>query len=173
MGNKSKEIREAIRKICGIDDEGLMFFNATIISIQNDTCTIDRNGLQFTDVRLSALVDDSTTKLLIVPAVNSMVLIADLNYGMMRDLAVIGWSEIDSITINGGNNGGLTITPTLVQELNKNNEILSGILGVLTGLAIPEPGNGSPSALQTALKSAITGKQIGDFSQIEDTKINH
>jgi len=170
---KALEIRELLRKICGVDNEGLVFFNATIVSVEDETCTIDRNGLQFTDVRLGAVVDGNANNLIIKPADNSMVLIADLSDGLMRDLAVIGWSEIDTITINGGTNGGLTITPTLVRELNKNNDILSGILGVLNGLSIPEPGNGSPSALQTALKGAVTGKPLGNFSQIEDTKIKH
>jgi len=173
MGNKSKEIRDAIRSICGIDNQGLIFFNAKIVSVDDETCTIERNGLEFTDVRLAAVVDGNTKNLLIKPKVGSMVLIADLSEGLMRDLAIIGWSEMDTITINGGENGGLTITPTLVQELNKNNAILTALLGVLTGAPIPEPGNASPSALQIALKGAVTGKQLGDFSKIEDAKIKH
>ena len=170
---KGKDVRELIRKIAGVDNQGLIFFNAEVMSVDGETCTVTRNGLQFTDVRLAAVVDGNTKNLLIKPKVGSMVLIADLSEGLMRDLGIIGWSEVDTITINGGDNGGLTITPTLVQELNKNNAILTALIGVLTGAPIPEPGNASPSALQIALKTAVTGKQLGDFSQIENKKIKH
>lgn len=82
-------------------------------------------------------------------------------------------NEVELIEFNGGENGGLTITPALVRELNKTNELLQAILGVLTGAPIIEPGNGSPSALQAALKAAVTGKEIGDYSDIENEKIKH
>jgi hypothetical protein len=42
-------------------------------------------------------------------------------------------------------------------ELNKIKTYLQGIHTVLTGAPIPEPGNGSPSALQTALSVAVAG----------------
>ena len=83
------------------------------------------------------------------------------------------FSEVESIVFDGGVNGGLTITPKLVQELNKNNTLLQAIITILSGSPIPEPGNGSPSALQTALKGAISGKELGDFSEIENSKIKH
>jgi hypothetical protein len=43
----------------------------------------------------------------------------------------------------------------------------------LQNTVINEPGSGSPSALQAALKIALTGQQLGDYSQIEDTKVKH
>lgn len=77
------------------------------------------------------------------------------------------------VIINGGNNGGMTITPTLRAELQKNNAILQALLNVINGAPIPEPGQGSPSALQSALSGAVTGRQVGDFSQIENDKVKH
>ena len=118
MGSKSKDIRDAIRKICEIDNQGLMFFNAEVISIDGETCTIQRNDLEFTDVRLGAVVDGNAKNILITPKIGSMVLIADLSEGLMRDLAVIGWSEVDTITINGGYLGGLVNVQALTTKLN-------------------------------------------------------
>ena len=83
------------------------------------------------------------------------------------------FSEVESIVIDGGENGGLTITPKLVDELGKTNSLLQAFITVISGATVPEPGNGSPSALQIALKGAITGKQLGDYSEIENTKIKH
>ena len=77
------------------------------------------------------------------------------------------------VIINGGNNGGMTITPTLRAELEKNNAILQALLNVINGAPIPEPGQGAPSALQSALSGAVTGRQVGDFSNIENDKVKH
>ena len=77
------------------------------------------------------------------------------------------------VIINGGNNGGMTITPTLRAELQKNNVILQALLNVINGAPIPEPGQGAPSALQSALSGAVTGRQVGDFSNIENDKVKH
>jgi len=82
-------------------------------------------------------------------------------------------NEVELLQFNGGENGGLTITPELVTQLNKTNELLQAVLTVLSGTPIPEPGNGSPSALQAALKAAVAGKQLGDYTSIENPKITH
>ena len=58
-------------------------------------------------------------------------------------------------------------------ELNKNNQILQSILAVINGSPIPEAGNGATSLLQTTLKGVLVGKQIGDFSNIENNKVKH
>ena len=173
MGNRSKEIRDAIRKICGIDNQGLIFFNAKIVSVDDETCTIDRNGLQFEDVRLAAVIDGNTKNLLIKPKVGSMVLVADLSEGLLRDLAVIGWSEVDSITINRGENGGLTNTPELKSQLDKLSKRVDDIISAINGAPTATPADGGAAA-QTYTKgklALIVDKE--DFGDIEDTKIKH
>ena len=82
-------------------------------------------------------------------------------------------TEEGDIIMNRGTNGGLTITPTLQQELEKNNALLQALLTVISGAPIPEPGMGSPSAFQTALASAVAGKMLGNFSSIENAKVKH
>lgn len=59
---------------------------------------------------------------------------------------------------------------TTQTELNKDNSILTALVGIINGTPIPEPGNGAASALQTALKGAITGKTNADFSKIKSEK---
>jgi len=110
--------------------------------------------------------------LIVKPTLNTDCLIAILE-GQESVTWLLHASEVDAMVFNGGENGGLTITPELKTQLDKTNELLQAVITVLTGTPIPEPGNGSPSALQTALKSAITEKALGDYSQIEDTKITH
>jgi len=55
---------------------------------------------------------------------------------------------------------------TLQSQIEKTNNLLQSLLNVIEGASIPEPGNGSPSALQTALKAAVGSQTLGDFSNI-------
>jgi len=75
--------------------------------------------------------------------------------------------------LNGSNLGGLIKIRELAEGLNKNVELLSSLLGVLQGAQINEAGNGSPSSLQAALRTALAGKSVGDFSQIENAVVKH
>lgn len=74
--------------------------------------------------------------------------------------------------INGSDYGGLIKIEELKAQLQKNTAILNGLLGVLK-VSVTEPGNGSPSAFQAALLSAIGTMQTGDFSNIENKKVVH
>lgn len=166
MGNKAKEIREAIRKICGRDDGGFLFFNATVKSVETDSCTITYDDIDIPDVRLNASINGNANNILIKPKTGSTVLIADLSEGLLRDLAVIGWSEVDSITINGGQLGGLV----KIQELtNKLNSLVTTFNShthpvATTGTATSQTGTAAATAAQASQFSK------GDY---EDTKIKH
>ena len=166
---------------------------------ENDTCDIEplRGGAEYLEVRLKAVIKQTDVKLVVYPVIGSIV-----HFGIIEnnpaDTYVTQITEFESvlitnktlfklhlkedgkldieakeITFNGGNNKGLVKEPELVKELNKNNQILQAILGVINGTPIPEAGNYAPSSLQTTLKGVLTGKQIGDFTQLENTKIKH
>lgn len=64
------------------------FFSAKVISIQGNTCTVDVNGLQLSDVRLQPTTTGGDATLLIVPAVNSFVLVA-CNAGNLSNMWVV------------------------------------------------------------------------------------
>lgn len=129
-------------------------------------------------IRLNAAVMEK--KLAIIPAVGSYILVGVINNNPQARY-MISASEIDklvvdakiSVVINGGKNGGMCITPKLVTELEKTNQLLTGIITIINGSPITEPGNGAPSALQAALNGAISGKALGDYSQVENEKVKH
>jgi len=77
-----------------------------------------------------------------------------------------------SVELNGKSFGGLVKGEELKTQLDKNSEILQSILTTLV-TPVPEPGNGSPSAFQAALKAALAGKAPGVFSAIESDKVFH
>ena len=74
--------------------------------------------------------------------------------------------------INGNDYGGLIKIEELKTQLQKNTAILQGLLGTLK-TPITEPGNGSPSAFQATLITAIGALQAGNFSNIENKKVVH
>lgn len=157
-------------------------FLGKVISVdkENEVCEVEKaEGLSFYNVRLNSIIDILETKVTAYPKVGSYVICQLLNDN--KHVAYISkFSEVDEIkvicekiTINDGANGGLTITPELKKELVKNNAILSAIMNVIEGISIMELGNGNPSALQIALQSAIAGKTVGSFENIENTKVRH
>ncbi len=140
-------------------------FEATVISRDDENLTVDIAPLEdaeLFDVRLKAEY----------PASGCSVLV-----GVIRNnpetCFILKTSEVEKIEINGGDNGGLVIWPDTKAELEKNNEILQGLLDILTGTPINEPGNGAPSALQAALSVALAGKQVGDFDNKENEKVTN
>jgi phage baseplate assembly protein V len=78
----------------------------------------------------------------------------------------------ESVTFNGGENGGLTITPELVAQLEKMSARIDGIIDAIkNGVPIPQDGG---AGLQTTIKAAliaIVDKE--DFSAVENEKIKH
>ncbi len=183
--SKEYECRKLMRGIIGEPNQDSHL--CIVTAVDGATCDVKRiiDGKEIKRVRLNATIKASDG-LVIVPKIGSAVLVTKID---SNKYFVSQFSEIEkiilnvtdnvevnaanTITFNGGENGGLTITPKLVEELNKTNAALQAIITVLTGEPVPEPGNGSSSALQLELNLALAGKQIGDFSQIENTKITH
>lgn len=185
-----EEIRKATRAIVS-DMIPLTVQWAKVDSIDKDNGTMNAIGLDddlpFEDVLLSI----NSTGILTIPVIGSKVLIGMIENSDMNAVLLMA-EQINSYlitikngfkmhlkddgtaTINGDGFGGLTKTPELISQLNKNNKILSGIISVINNPSpIPEPGNGAPSALQAALKASIAGKVMGDFSNIENKTIKH
>jgi hypothetical protein len=64
----------------------------------------------------------------------------------------------------GGDVDNMVRYSELKTGYDKTKAALDAILTILNGAPIPEPGNGAPSALQTALAAALVGKNTGDIS---------
>lgn len=164
-----EQIRRAIKKIAGERKPIIIPAKIKDVNEQQRTCTVEFEGIELTDVRLTA---DKNSDSYILPVKNTYVLLAFIE-NSETDAIVIAYSEIEKIVINNGKNGGLIKIKELEKELKKINSILQAMMNVIKGSAIPEPGNGSPSAFQTALKGALAGKILPDYSKIENKKILH
>ena len=77
-----------------------------------------------------------------------------------------------TVELNGTEHGGLIKIAELKKELEKTNAFLKAFVQVLQ-VPVTEAGNGAPSVFQAALNGALSSLQLADFSQIENTKVQH
>jgi hypothetical protein len=71
-------------------------FNATVVSVEGETCTIKMDDLSIPNVRLKATANEGQNYLLITPKVNTDVLVVSLS-GTYDNLAVMAADEIEKI----------------------------------------------------------------------------
>lgn len=152
-----------------------ILFPAEVQAVDKEamTCVVSPiNGAEMFDVRLKASVNTVMDGIVQFPVKGTTVLVCLIgNDPEMGFVAAV--DEVDEVLMFGGENGGLAITPKLVQELNKTNTLIQSWLDVINGAPVLEPGNGAASVLQASLKGASTGKQLGDYSEIENEKVKH
>ncbi len=124
------------------------------------------------DIRLLPAIGESAASIVLIPETGSLVLV-----GIIANIPsasyMITCQKASKIILRGGSLGGLVKAKELKKQIDKNTNVLQAIINVLTGAPIPEPGNQVPSALQTALKSAVTGKQLADLKDIENKTVTH
>lgn len=170
--SKTSDIKEAIRAIANGGSGRQLLLVGTVKATDGETCTVDIQGLEIDEVRLTAVNDGTSGKLLLTPATGSYVLMADLSGGELRDVAVVGYTQLESvettceqITLNGGSNGGLVNIEQLknwMQSVEKDLQTLQTLLK-----SSPIAGNGAPAAI------AFTPQTKSVASDIEDETITH
>ena len=149
---KKNDIRDAIRTL---SDKGDALYSIVCkvkkVDLINNLCDCEPiNGdADLLDVRLMA---QSSTGFLIIPKLNSVVVVTMLN---KYTGYVAMFSEVDEIQLNGGLNGGIVKATTLTTKLN----ILEADLNALktafsSWVIIPSDGGAALKAIATAWASA-------------------
>jgi len=137
------------------------------------TCVVELpDETEIPDVRLKAAIDNVKDGLVQIPAVNSTVLVGLIG-NKVSTRCVVMVSVVDEVLFFDGTNGGLVKWPSAKGQLDKVKDYLTAINNVLNGAPIAEPGGGAPSALQTSLKTAVSGIGMPDFANLENTKVKH
>jgi len=92
-----KELQEALKKL---GSRGVSTFPAQVVSVNKDegTCTVDNGNLEFTDVALSATVEDNAKRFFLFPKVGSFVLVSPIEENVHR-LYVEFFSEIEDFNM--------------------------------------------------------------------------
>ena len=169
MDNQQR-IANGFNRLLRSNATNAVIFTAQVVEVQDKTCTVKIGTLTTTDVRLCAVVNDNEASLIVKPKEGTQITVADLSNGQMRDLVVIKYDEIDTITINGGKLGGLTITPELVANLGKMTARINGIIDAIKNApTVPQDGG---SAFKAAIVTALNGLvDVENFSKIENERI--
>lgn len=178
---RAKEIKEAIRTIAGAGSGGRLLLVGKVKSVDGESCTVEVAGLELDEVRLTAVSDGGDGKTVLTPKTGSMVLMGDMSGGLLRDLAVIGYTEVekitatcDSIELNGGENGGLVNIGNLKNNLDALKRYVeamkSAVANGFTSVGASTAANGPAGRI--AFEGAMAAQYI-NFEDMEDTKITH
>lgn len=184
------EVREALR---GMVREMMIdgALQATVKSVDKQAGTIVATSLKedidYHDVRLKAVVADGNGRgILAYPVVGSQVSIVVLD-GIDVMLFVSQMSDIESykvtadngvsieltvggkVLLNGDSLGGLVKVAELQTQLAKSSAVIDGIKTAINAWV---PTNGD-IGLKSALKAALVGKALGDFSNLANPNVKH
>jgi hypothetical protein len=182
---KEDELAEGLERAIKNVMRGALVVDGVIINTDDaetkfvcDVQVGDDNPCTYFAVPLRVMVG-SQAAFIEIPNVNSNcpLCFRDANIGRPQILFVDSvlkiLSNATNVIFNGGQLGGIVKAKELQTQSNKDKQILDALLQILTGPPIDEPGNGAPSALQTALATALAGLQSGTWDQLEDPTITH
>jgi len=160
-------IREAVRKMMEdkIGNDSAML--CTVVSVSGSTCNVKTldNEADLYDVRLQSATSNG---ILMKPKVGSIVVVTPITD---FEFVVVMFSDIDEITLLDGSFGGLTKTQELKTQLDKTNEVVQAIVDTLQQW-VPVANDGG-AALKAFFPTKLLTKTVGDFSDIESSKIIH
>lgn len=100
--DKSSKIKGLIRSITGTDRPSFGFRLMEVVSVEGDLCRAKIDDLEIPDIRLSSINGGSENGLLVTPATGSIILVADLSCGNLRELCAVAYSEIESVRFHQG-----------------------------------------------------------------------
>lgn len=143
----------------------ITIWQGIVKSVEGTTCTVTFGKLDVEGVRLRASLAENESHLLIVPKVNTAVVVGSLSNDLSL-LVVLAVDEVESITINGGKLGGLINIESLTQKINE-------LVRTFNNHTHQVSTTGSATA-QTGTAAAVASKASElNKSDYEDTKVTH
>lgn len=96
----------------------LTVYQGIVVSVEDKICTVRFGSMDVSGVRLRASEAADDAQLLIVPRVDTAVIVGSLS-GDLTQLAVLSVDAVDRIEINGGKLGGLVNIEALTDSINR------------------------------------------------------
>lgn len=146
--DKYRQLAELLK---GRQTRSEVFFTATFVSSQGDTCTIKVDDLTLDGVRMLPTTTKSENKVLMTPMVGTDVLVGSLS-GDFSNLFVMSANEVDNIEITCNGQNVMTLISDLIGSL-------SGTL-VLTTSVGAATGNFDPGTIAKLKNIEMAFKQI-------------
>jgi len=167
MDKRVEQIIEGLHRLLKVSESSFIA-KVTDNSKEFTVDVKDLNGTLYPDVRKVGTVGKNG--IVPTPSNDSYVIVSRISNS--DDLFISMYSEIDSIELMGGNNGGIAIVSGLVEKYNQIESDINSLKSAISAW-IPVPNDGG-SALKTALGQwygqQLTITQVAD---IENDKIKH
>lgn len=173
---------KALRELSRPDDQ-IMVADVVSVDTNNDTIDIRFDNLELAGVRLRSIIDSQGNRVVVYPAVGSVVLVGRI--GASNQMYVQAVGEVDKVLCRIGDmrlqvtedgfvyNEGKHTTANadiLKTELNKLSKRVDDLLDALKQ-ASPDSSTGTFKSSLMPLIAKITNRE--SFSDIEDEKIKH
>ncbi|MDB4497832.1 hypothetical protein N9251_00660 [Gammaproteobacteria bacterium] len=102
MENKVFEIAGIVGNLAK-QQQNVPIYHAKVLSVneKNATCDVLYNNIEFKNVRLNAIIQETEIRLLVVPTVGSMVLMMDLSKDL-REFCIIKYSAVQKLLFDNG-----------------------------------------------------------------------
>lgn len=169
MAKTEAEVRELLARFVG-SNRPTMLGTVKYVDKTENTCTVDDDGVEWLGVRLRSITGENNG-IVAYPKQGAYVLCVKVEDS--EEWAVIKATEyesiqmtIESLVINGGDNGGLLNIDAMISWMQK---VYADLQTLKTQLSTwPVAGNGAPLAL--VFNPTAPNPVKSDF---EDTKIKH
>ncbi len=147
------------RLLQGFSPEPNLPITATVVSIEKDTCTVKlASGLVLSDVRLKATVTDDEDSFLIIPKVDSEVVLMSQT-GTLNGLMVIKVNAVERFQYKKGKLefiiDGKTETVTLKKDKDNFGTLISNLITEISNAIIFTPTAG-PGSISSTTKKNLT-----------------
>ena len=159
-----RTIRQHIRDIAGVNDLGSPFLTGMVSKVSETDCSVMIGALELTGVRLFSIGNPGA--MLIKPKKGSMVTVADLSQGKLRDLMIIKADQVELIKYN--ENGLVVEIDSVTKKIDiKNdsislNQLMTSVYDIISKLTVSTPNGPSGTPLPptvTALEKFKTDFQ--------------
>ncbi|MCD8177984.1 MAG: hypothetical protein LUE98_11390 [Tannerellaceae bacterium] len=100
--DKSSRIKDLVQGIAGTDRKRYPFRLMEVVSVEGDLCRAKMESFEIPGIRLAPIINGSENGVLVTPSKGSIILVADVSNGELRDLVAIAYTEIDSIRVHKG-----------------------------------------------------------------------
>lgn len=166
-----RRLAENIRRINPVS---MWMTQGEVTATDGVTCSVRIGDAELEGIRLRASLSDNDRQILVVPKVGSAVVLGCIT-GDLNNMVVLQVDEIESITINGGEQGGLVKIQELTDRLNELVEMFNSHTHTIATGGIQVEGTAVKQTNTAPITvPAITSKASRfDADDYEDDTITH
>ena len=159
-----RNIREAV------GPTPITVYQGIVVAVDGITCTVRFGKMDVAGVRLRASEASDDAQLLIVPRVNTAVIVGSLS-GDLAQLAVLSVDAVERIEINGGKLGGLINIEALTSKINELVAAFNNHTHTISSGAIVC--GTYPNANPVNVPAVVSKASRLDKADYEDDKVTH